>query len=295
MNENLLGEQIARLRKAAGITQEELGRAVGVSAQAVSRWECGGTPDVLLLPALADRLGVAIDALFGREGGEAQDIVKTLAAWMRAQPQGERTARLVHALWEVNQRVIPNVNVPVMHPEQGELDSKLFEGERVVLRTVLSTQEEMALGVSGEDFSFLCLLPEPEGGYSRYFPPDETSRALFSALAMPGSLEILRMLDEPKAVFCIASSAAARTGVSEEAAAQALAALERAGLLEKVELSLEEGTVPAYTLKEPHGLVALLYLARWVSQREHVFFFNWSTRKKPYLKAQPCEAQENET
>ena len=50
MNENLIGSQIAKYRKESGLTQEELGRTVGVSTQAVSRWECGGTPDVLLLP-----------------------------------------------------------------------------------------------------------------------------------------------------------------------------------------------------------------------------------------------------
>ena len=41
MENNTLGDNIARFRKAAGLTQEELGTTVGVSAQAVSRWECG--------------------------------------------------------------------------------------------------------------------------------------------------------------------------------------------------------------------------------------------------------------
>ena len=53
MDNNLLGEQIAKYRKAAGLTQDELGKAVGISAQAVSRWECGGAPDITLLPAIA--------------------------------------------------------------------------------------------------------------------------------------------------------------------------------------------------------------------------------------------------
>ena len=44
MENNTLGDNIARFRKAAGLTQEELGTTVGVSAQAVSRWECGGAP-----------------------------------------------------------------------------------------------------------------------------------------------------------------------------------------------------------------------------------------------------------
>ena len=68
MKKSTLGESIARFRRQAGITQEELGRGVGVTTQAVSRWECGGTPDVELLPAIADRLHVSVDALFGRDG-----------------------------------------------------------------------------------------------------------------------------------------------------------------------------------------------------------------------------------
>ncbi len=41
MDNKLIGEQITRYRKERGLTQEELGRAVGVSTQAVSRWENG--------------------------------------------------------------------------------------------------------------------------------------------------------------------------------------------------------------------------------------------------------------
>lgn len=65
---NILSERIAELRRERGLTQEQLGQPLGVSAQAVSKWEKGGAPDVELLPALADQLGVTVDALFGREG-----------------------------------------------------------------------------------------------------------------------------------------------------------------------------------------------------------------------------------
>lgn len=49
-----LSERIAVLRRERGLTQEQLGQLVGVSAQAVSKWEKGGAPDVELLPTLAD-------------------------------------------------------------------------------------------------------------------------------------------------------------------------------------------------------------------------------------------------
>ena len=65
MNINI-GANIKALRKARHITQEQLGKAVGVSMQAVSRWECGGVPDVSVLPLIADYFDVSLDALFGR-------------------------------------------------------------------------------------------------------------------------------------------------------------------------------------------------------------------------------------
>lgn len=63
-----LGERIAALRKGLGMTQLELAQMLGVTNQAVSKWESDQCcPDILLLPELADALGTSLDALFGRE------------------------------------------------------------------------------------------------------------------------------------------------------------------------------------------------------------------------------------
>ena len=71
MNEQNLNKNIAELRKAAGLTQEALASQLGLSYQAVSKWEnCQSCPDVLLLPRLAEIFGVSIDALFGLEKPE---------------------------------------------------------------------------------------------------------------------------------------------------------------------------------------------------------------------------------
>ncbi|MCL2772302.1 MAG: helix-turn-helix domain-containing protein [Oscillospiraceae bacterium] len=61
-----IGQIILELRKSKGSTQEELANAVGISPQAVSKWENGSTPDTELLPAIADYFNVPIDRLFGR-------------------------------------------------------------------------------------------------------------------------------------------------------------------------------------------------------------------------------------
>lgn len=55
----ILGEKLRTLRKSADMTQEQLADILGMSYQAVSRWENGTTyPDLELIPALAKLFGV---------------------------------------------------------------------------------------------------------------------------------------------------------------------------------------------------------------------------------------------
>ena len=64
--ENMIGLKIAYYRKLNGLTQEELAEKVGVSSQAVSKWEQQiSCPDIMLLPELARIFCVSIDELFG--------------------------------------------------------------------------------------------------------------------------------------------------------------------------------------------------------------------------------------
>ena len=64
-----LNEKILYYRKAAKLSQEELADRVGVSRQAVSKWELGdATPEVDKLLALARAFGVTTDELLSGEG-----------------------------------------------------------------------------------------------------------------------------------------------------------------------------------------------------------------------------------
>ena len=61
-----LGNNIRQLRRRDKRTQEVLAEALGVTSQAVSRWESGGSyPDMNLIPSIANYFGVSIDELFG--------------------------------------------------------------------------------------------------------------------------------------------------------------------------------------------------------------------------------------
>ena len=59
-----IGAHIATLRKAKGLTQEQLAAQLGVSAPAVSKWETNSSyPDITLLCPLARALGTNVDTL----------------------------------------------------------------------------------------------------------------------------------------------------------------------------------------------------------------------------------------
>mgnify|MGYP002623555778 CR=1 FL=1 len=63
---SILSMNIYKYRKQNGLTQLQLADYLGVSSQAVSKWEQGSSaPDISLLPELSKIFGVSINELFG--------------------------------------------------------------------------------------------------------------------------------------------------------------------------------------------------------------------------------------
>ena len=68
-----LGKKIKELRKAQGLTQDALAEKLGVSAQAVSKWENGDSfPDITMIPVLANFFKVSLDTLFNYDAMELE-------------------------------------------------------------------------------------------------------------------------------------------------------------------------------------------------------------------------------
>ena len=75
----ILGIKIRELRRRDGRTQEALAEVLGVTAQAVSRWESGGSyPDVEIIPAIANYFHISIDGLFGYHDDREEKIKNIL-------------------------------------------------------------------------------------------------------------------------------------------------------------------------------------------------------------------------
>ena len=78
-----IGPQIKALRIRYGRTQEMIAQDLGITSQAISKWECGSSaPDISMLPKLAKYFGVRIEDLF-------------------ALPDEIRMERIQNMLWDV--------------------------------------------------------------------------------------------------------------------------------------------------------------------------------------------------
>ena len=129
-----IGNQIKALRLRRGITQEALAQHLGVTAQAVSKWERGAaTPDIGMLPDISAYFGVTIDELFALSDETRMD-------------------RIQNMLWDI--RFIPQVDVDSARefllekarrePENGRPHELLADMENHLAREHMEKAEEYA-------------------------------------------------------------------------------------------------------------------------------------------------------
>ena len=282
MSFSIIGEQIQKYRKELGLTQRELGEALNVSSSAVSQWESGGTPDVTLLPAIADKLRVSIDALFGRDGTEALDMKKIADNWIRSIPEDQ----LLNEICRLNFDLIQFGCVAIDTPGIGYMKNAEMpdNGKDILMPSVSYTDSGITDSVFAEDLVFVSVLPEPPAGYAAYFASNDEYRELFKVLAEPDTLEVILSLAKINGWKCYTVGAVAKHAcVSEQRAKEVLDALVRLHMAKHLDLESDVDKIDAYHLNKQCHLIPFLYFARLLHDSEGNYIF-WEMRNKPLLK-----------
>ncbi|MBQ8202161.1 MAG: helix-turn-helix transcriptional regulator [Clostridia bacterium] len=135
-----MGGKIRQLRKERGVSQEVLAQYLGVTFQAVSKWENGtAMPDVAAIPAIASFFGVSTDELFDFNRMEQEkrimEIVGEAAAYRGSNPaEGERILREALRKYPGNDVLLNNLLYVLQAPEHREevvtICRSLIEGTR---------------------------------------------------------------------------------------------------------------------------------------------------------------------
>ncbi len=218
MAETIFGLQLAKLRREKNVTQEQIADYLGVSPQAISKWENGSYPNGDLLPRLADYFGVSIDYLYGREKKDVpleqqiMDAIQSLAVdeW-KYEDRMEQVFRYAWAMqlafWKESKCYTERVN---------------GDGEHITASSV-TTQAGFSYMRLNRDLEYYAVVKEPADGFSSYFQVTDRLVELFAFLGKEEHLKVLfYMLSLDNDEGICASTVAKRLKLSEECVKEAL-------------------------------------------------------------------------
>lgn len=160
-----IGKQIASLRKEKGVKQEELAKYVGVSTQAVSKWENGGVPDIELLPKIADFFAVSIDSLFSRNTSDS-NLPSTLMKKIIETPDEQKIKAAFNLCYDIERALMPYPK----YTDKGSIEDyeKEIDCSAQHYSSVMRDEGFTRMGIANCSQYFL-IVPNPHSTNDAYF------------------------------------------------------------------------------------------------------------------------------
>ena len=153
-----MGKEIRRLRNDRGITQEALAAALNVTAQTVSKWECGNSiPDVQLLPEIAVFFGVSIDQLFAMSPEQQMERIENRIYDRGLFPEAEQR--------QLEQQLRAFAENPAHEGQAELLLTKLYNNQAEQYRLLAVEHGKIAVEKTGGDRDALSELGNAWGSY----------------------------------------------------------------------------------------------------------------------------------
>ena len=281
--ENSFNSSLKRIRKEKGITQEQLADKVGVSPQAVSKWELSSYPDPQLLPAIADFLGVTIDELFGRASEKEMSVHTRAMLELYDMPQNDDSApkRLEYAYQLVRATVMGCCGCNCF----GDIPENVRDSEYGQY-TLYLRDAGFVFGRLNANLPFMLVMPEPEKGYDDVLAYNKDYVELFKFLGMPNALRVMYFLaGRSTTIFFKIETLTNELGISCDNAKDIIQKLLDFNFI--WEATLDSGTKESekiYQYLADYTLIPFLTFAKTLLNRPNSFNYNTSWREKPFFK-----------
>lgn len=261
---NEFNASLKEIRKKKGITQEQLADAVGVSAQAVSKWELNGYPDASLLPVIAEHLEVSIDELFGNPTENA-DIKDEIVWYLNKQPHEETLQKAME--------IVRAVSLGVMYSERYEnISDSAFNSPDFELYSQCTRKEGFLQSRLCESLQYFLIMPEPKKGYDNVLKYDESYVKLFKLLSKPDALRAMYYFAGRNGwTYLTVNSLAKELGIVPEKAQEILDGMMELNLLDCSSLSSERGEEKIYKSSLDCNFVSFITFCRTLLNRPTSF------------------------
>ncbi len=276
----VVGQQIKKFRVAKGITQEQLGELVGVTTQAVSKWERGGTPDIELLPTLSQVLSVSIDALFGVE---EESLSLTVARRINKMSDDEAYRFAFNICWAIQNAMMHDVLMPE-NLTNDYIDRMTYDDRKCVYLSKIMKDQGMCISRLSHDMNSFFMMKEPKSGLKNCIADVETLSKVFEAFANKDVLRIIfymySRLNTPIATSLISKN----TGLSESKVDECMEIICDTNLAKKSVIETATGEMYSYMFTNENAVVPLLLYADEITKFD-AWDFLWSfSRTKPLLR-----------
>lgn len=278
MGTDTIGSVIAKLRKELGCTQEELAKAVGVSAQAVSKWENGGVPDTELLPSIADYFKISVDALFGRSITDYGDVQYALMKKIAEAEAAGRYKKAFEVCWNIERALCGAL------PSNKTVDDYIGDTEEGIehYSSILTDDGFTRMGL-GNRIQYFLLVPDAEDKDAALLNGIDYC-ALFKDLSDESFFKALVFLNKRRADKAFTANLLVKNlGLEQSAATEVIKAIAKYRMIKTTTIEMDDETQEVYTFAPAPAFVALLIFARELIDRPNSFCWHTEGRSKPYL------------
>ena len=157
-----------------------------------AEWECGGTPDAMLLPRLADYFNISVDYLFGRGKQEPErlsDLVFQKLKGLKRSKQLELAFEICYMM----ENAIGKIPHHEALPDQENF--MMQEGAEPLLYQVLHDDVYSCMRLN-EEFHYFLYVPQPSCGFLHALPAQEEFEELLAFLNKPHCFAMLYQLSK---------------------------------------------------------------------------------------------------
>jgi len=280
MGTEMIGKTIATLRKERGIKQEELASFVHVSAQAVSKWENGGVPDIELLPKIAEFFGVSIDFLFGRSITDYTDLKNALAKKLIETPRNKKIKEALEFCWVIEKSIMPYADEKDTDG-LGEYENGINEDEQMY-SSMLNNEGFTRMGIANR-LQYFLLVQDPKDFNGAYFC-DINYTEFFKDISDKDVFDTCVMLNkrDHKKAFT-ANLLVKNLNLKKEKADAVLKILTKYHFIRSMQIEMDDETQTVYNFVPTPSFPALLIFAREIIEKPDRFAYYCENRSKPYF------------
>ena len=272
-----LSGNIKSFRLEKNLTQEQLAAKLGISAQAVSKWETSETyPDGALLVPLANELEVSLDELFGNDYVSMADISDRIIKLIRKTDAKEQFNVVRDIGWQI-ERGLFNCRM--------EIEKKYDPNEIKNLNNASYILNDNGFTiVSNGKEPFFAVFPQPAEGYGYFLNDKDDLQKIFAALSHKATMNALIYLYQKTENYVFESAVLAKDcEIPNDQINAVIEDLFTLKVIWKRKISINGEEHILYYSQPSHKLLAVLLMAREIGYKG-AYSLQSHIRNTPFIK-----------